>query len=111
MFVVLGASGNTGKVVAETLLTQKKKVRVVLRDAAKGQAWKASCRPSSRRSRRNEVGGQSGRVTRAVVALYDGALASPVLDADAGGAAAAGFAVEQLLEVTAPSSSRRARRR
>jgi uncharacterized protein YbjT (DUF2867 family) len=40
MFVMLGASGNTGKVVAETLLTQKKKVRVVLRDAAKGQAWK-----------------------------------------------------------------------
>jgi len=40
MFVVLGASGNTGKVVAETLLTQKKKVRVVLRDAAKGRAWK-----------------------------------------------------------------------
>ena len=40
MFVVLGASGNTGKVAAETLLAQKKKVRVVLRDAAKGQAWK-----------------------------------------------------------------------
>jgi len=40
MFIVLGASGNTGKVVAETLLTQKKKVRVVLRDAAKGRAWK-----------------------------------------------------------------------
>ncbi len=40
MFVMLGASGNTGKVVAQTLLTQKKKVRVVLRDAAKGQAWK-----------------------------------------------------------------------
>ena len=40
MFVMLGASGNTGTVVAETLLTQKKKVRVVLRDAAKGQAWK-----------------------------------------------------------------------
>jgi uncharacterized protein YbjT (DUF2867 family) len=40
MFVMLGASGNTGKVVAETLLTQKKKVRVVLRDAAKGRAWK-----------------------------------------------------------------------
>jgi len=40
MFLMLGASGNTGKVVAETLLTQKKKVRVVLRDAAKGQAWK-----------------------------------------------------------------------
>ena len=40
MFVVLGASGNTGKVVAETLLSQKRNVRVVVRDAAKGQAWK-----------------------------------------------------------------------
>ena len=39
MYVVLGASGNTGKVVAETLLRQKKKVRVVLHDAAKGRAW------------------------------------------------------------------------
>src|SRR5882672_966264 len=39
MFVVLGASGNTGKVVAETSLRQKKKVRVVLHDAAKGKAW------------------------------------------------------------------------
>ena len=39
MFVVPGASGNTGKVVAETLLGQKKKVRVVLHDAAKGKAW------------------------------------------------------------------------
>src|SRR5258708_20881791 len=39
MFVVLGASGNTGKVVAETLLRQEKKVRVVLHDAAKGKAW------------------------------------------------------------------------
>ena len=40
MFVVLGASGNTGKVVAETLLSQKKNVRVVVHDASKGQAWK-----------------------------------------------------------------------
>ena len=40
MFVVLGASGNTGKVVAETLLSQKKNVRVVVRDARKAQAWK-----------------------------------------------------------------------
>jgi uncharacterized protein YbjT (DUF2867 family) len=40
VFVVLGASGNTGKVVAETLLSQKNNVRVVVRDAAKGQAWK-----------------------------------------------------------------------
>ncbi len=41
MFIVLGASGNTGKVVAETLLAQKKAVRVVLHDAVKGEAWKA----------------------------------------------------------------------
>jgi uncharacterized protein YbjT (DUF2867 family) len=39
MFVVLGASGHTGKVVAQTLLQQKKEVRVVLRDATKGKAW------------------------------------------------------------------------
>ena len=39
MFVVLGASGHTGKVVAQTLLRQKMKVRVVLRDAAQGKAW------------------------------------------------------------------------
>jgi uncharacterized protein YbjT (DUF2867 family) len=42
MFVVLGATGNTGKVVAETLLAQKKPVRVVLHsdaDASRGQAW------------------------------------------------------------------------
>ena len=35
MFVVLGASGNTGNVVAETLLRQKKKVRVVSHDVVK----------------------------------------------------------------------------
>jgi uncharacterized protein YbjT (DUF2867 family) len=40
MFVVLGATGNTGKVVAETLLAQKGAVRVVLHDAAKEEAWK-----------------------------------------------------------------------
>jgi nucleoside-diphosphate-sugar epimerase len=40
VFVVPGASGNTGKAVAETLLSQNKKVRVVVRDIAKGQAWK-----------------------------------------------------------------------
>jgi uncharacterized protein YbjT (DUF2867 family) len=39
MYVVLGASGNTGRVVAETLLRQKQKVRVVLHHAAKGKAW------------------------------------------------------------------------
>ena len=41
MFVVLGASGNTGKVVASTLLAQGKAVRIVLHsDAGGGQAWR-----------------------------------------------------------------------
>jgi uncharacterized protein YbjT (DUF2867 family) len=40
MFVVAGVSGHTGKVVADTLLAQKKPVRVVVRDAAKGEEWK-----------------------------------------------------------------------
>jgi uncharacterized protein YbjT (DUF2867 family) len=38
MFVVFGASGNTGSVVASTLLDQGKKVRVVARDASKVSA-------------------------------------------------------------------------
>lgn len=41
MYVVFGVTGNTGKVVADTLLSQKLPVRVVVRDAAKGAAWKA----------------------------------------------------------------------
>ncbi len=41
MFVVAGVSGNTGKVVASTLLSQGKAVRVVVRDATKGEEWKA----------------------------------------------------------------------
>src|SRR5258708_34902942 len=40
MYVVAGVTGNTGKVVAETLLAQKKPVRVLVRDEAKGAAWK-----------------------------------------------------------------------
>lgn len=40
MFVITGATGNTGSVVADTLLKAGKKVRVVVRDAAKGEAWK-----------------------------------------------------------------------
>lgn len=40
MFVVAGVTGNTGKVVAETLLTQGLAVRVIVRDAAKGESWK-----------------------------------------------------------------------
>ena len=38
MFVVFGASGNTGSVVASTLLEHGKKVRVVARDASKVSA-------------------------------------------------------------------------
>ena len=52
--------------------------------------------------------GDLDRVTRAIVVLHDGALASAVLDGDPGAAAAARFAVERLLEATAPSSPRRA---
>ena len=41
MFVVVGATGNTGSVVAETLLNRKQSVRIVVRSADKGVAWKA----------------------------------------------------------------------
>jgi uncharacterized protein YbjT (DUF2867 family) len=40
MYAIAGVSGNTGKVVAETLLAQKAPVRVIVRDAAKGEEWK-----------------------------------------------------------------------
>lgn len=39
-FVVAGVSGNTGKVVASALLAAGKRVRVLVRDVAKGQPWK-----------------------------------------------------------------------
>jgi uncharacterized protein YbjT (DUF2867 family) len=41
MFTIFGASGNTGAVVAKELLAKGKKVRVLMRDEAKGAAWKA----------------------------------------------------------------------
>jgi uncharacterized protein YbjT (DUF2867 family) len=40
MFVIAGVSGNTGKVVAESLLAQRRPVRVIVRSAAKGDEWK-----------------------------------------------------------------------
>ncbi|MBS0169584.1 MAG: NAD(P)H-binding protein [Nitrospira sp.] len=40
MFVVLGVTGHTGKVVAETLLARKQPVRVVVRSADQGGAWR-----------------------------------------------------------------------
>jgi uncharacterized protein YbjT (DUF2867 family) len=41
MFVVLGATGNTGSAVVETLLSKKQPVRVLVRSVDKGTAWKA----------------------------------------------------------------------
>lgn len=41
MYVVTGATGNTGKVVAQTLLERGQKVRAVVRDAAKAESLKA----------------------------------------------------------------------
>jgi uncharacterized protein YbjT (DUF2867 family) len=39
MFVVAGVTGHVGKVVAEELLRQKQKVRVIVRSADKGASW------------------------------------------------------------------------
>ncbi len=41
MFVVVGATGNTGSVVVETLLSKQQAVRVLVRSAEKGAGWKA----------------------------------------------------------------------
>ncbi len=41
MYAIAGVTGHTGSVVADTLLAQGKPVRVVVRDAAKGEPWKA----------------------------------------------------------------------
>lgn len=38
-YVVAGVSGNTGRVVAEALLAQGHKVRVIVRDPKKGEPW------------------------------------------------------------------------
>ncbi|HEX4419447.1 MAG TPA: NmrA family NAD(P)-binding protein [Kofleriaceae bacterium] len=41
MYVIAGVSGNTGSVVAAQLLAAKQQIRVIVRDAAKGEAWRA----------------------------------------------------------------------
>jgi len=41
MFVIAGVTGHTGKVAAESLLARGERVRVVVRDAAKGAPWAA----------------------------------------------------------------------
>jgi NAD(P)H dehydrogenase (quinone) len=40
MFAVMGITGNVGGAIAETLLLHGKKVRGIVRDAVKAQAWK-----------------------------------------------------------------------
>jgi uncharacterized protein YbjT (DUF2867 family) len=40
IYAVAGVSGNTGAVAADTLLAQGKSVRVIVRDAAKGESWR-----------------------------------------------------------------------
>ena len=39
MYAIAGVSGHTGRVVAERLLAAGRGVRVIVRDAAKGEAW------------------------------------------------------------------------
>jgi uncharacterized protein YbjT (DUF2867 family) len=41
MYVIAGVSGRTGAIVAETLLQAGQRVRVVVRDPAKGEKWRA----------------------------------------------------------------------
>lgn len=41
MYVILGATGKTGGCVADALIAQRKPIRVVVRSADKGAAWKA----------------------------------------------------------------------
>lgn len=41
MFVVVGATGNTGSAVVENLLSRRQPVRVIVRSAEKGVDWKA----------------------------------------------------------------------
>jgi uncharacterized protein YbjT (DUF2867 family) len=40
-FAIVGVTGNTGKAAAEALLAKGKSIRIVVRDAAKGDAWRA----------------------------------------------------------------------
>lgn len=41
MFAVAGVTGHTGRSAAESLLRAGEKLRVIVRDAAKGEAWRA----------------------------------------------------------------------
>lgn len=78
MFLVAGVSGNTGSKVADLLLSKGEQVRVVVRDEAKGAAWKAKgC----------EVAVGSLRDPRFVSSAFEGIasaylLLPPAMDAD-----------------------------
>ena len=51
MYAIAGVTGHVGSVAADTLLSQGKAVRVIVRDAAKGAPWKAKgAEVASRRS-------------------------------------------------------------
>jgi uncharacterized protein YbjT (DUF2867 family) len=41
LYAIAGVSGNTGRVAAETLLAAGQQVRVIVRDAKKGEPWRA----------------------------------------------------------------------
>src|SRR4051794_6683769 len=41
MYVVAGVSGHTGRAAAESLLEQGRRVRVLVRERAKGEEWRA----------------------------------------------------------------------
>jgi uncharacterized protein YbjT (DUF2867 family) len=70
MFAIAGVSGNTGSVVAETLLAQGEPVRVIVRDAAKGATW---------RGRGAEVAVAALEDTDALTAAFRGARGAYVL--------------------------------
>ena len=64
MFVIAGASGHTGSVVAITLLAAGKKVRVIVRDEKKGAAWKAKGAEVADRRPRRRRGADRGAARR-----------------------------------------------
>jgi uncharacterized protein YbjT (DUF2867 family) len=69
-FLVAGVSGHTGAVVAQLLLDQKQKVRVLVRDPAKGERWK---------KRGAEVAVASVEDPHALAAAFRGASAAYLL--------------------------------
>ena len=63
IYVILGASGNTGSIIAHSLLSKGQKVRVMGRDAARLQRFVRAGVPS-RRERTQESSFQKSHVRR-----------------------------------------------